>query len=316
MTDQSPPAGKLTFRQLEIFLAASRSESFSAAAKKLDVAQPSLSAAIAKVEHQLGVTLFDRTTRNVTLTAEGARLAVAAADLIKIYRSSIQNLASGAQPEARVRFAAPPALLGGTVAPIAIREFRRRFPDYQVTFHDVDRREAIKLLVGGSVDFAIVNDPPNLAEVEKRVIGETSFEVIIAADHPLAKRKSVTWQDLETAPLILAGNLRRRGLIQEAWESAGHDLRPTYEVNELRTGVGMAAAGLGFVLLPEGYLDPELPAHLAAVRLESDSFKRPLGLLRLKSQPLSDPTQHLAELLERQLQSRQKTRKPRTGKTR
>ena len=75
--------------------------------------------------------------------------------------------------------------------------------------------------------------------------------------------------DLATVPLILAGNLQRRGYLQGVWEAAGYDLRPRYEVNELTTGLGMAAAGLGFILLPHSYLARPLGPRIVAVRLAS-----------------------------------------------
>jgi LysR family transcriptional regulator, carnitine catabolism transcriptional activator len=287
MSEDATPSGNLTIRQLEIFLVASRSESFSAAAKKLAISQPTLSSAVARIEQQLGVTLFDRTTRRVVLTSAGGRLAVAAADLVRIYHSSISNLRAAPENSPRIRLSVSPTL-GAVVAPAAIAAFRETHPDFEVTLHDVDRQDAITLLTDRMTDFAIMNDAPTLADLEREVIGDTWFDVVVASTSPLASLSSVRWKDLAGTPLILAGSLQRRGYLQSVWENAGYQFQPRYEVNELTTGLGLAAAGLGYVLLPHSYLSRPLDRGLAAVRLNSPAMARPLELLFLKASPPSD----------------------------
>jgi DNA-binding transcriptional LysR family regulator len=294
------PSGNVTIRQLEIFLVTSRSESFSAAAKRLGITQPSLSTAIARIEQQLGVTLFDRTTRRMDLTNSGGRLAVAAADLVRIYHSSISNLRSAPETAPRLRFSISPTM-GAVVVPNAIAAFRDFHAEHEITLHDVDRQQAITLLTDRVTDFAIMNDAPGLAELEREVIGDTWFDAVMSTTWPLARRDAVQWDDLKDIPLILAGNLQRRGYLQSVWESAGFDLRPRYEVNELTTGLGMAMAGLGFVLLPHSYLRRPLESGLAAIRLASSAFERSLEFLYLKESPPNEAARTFLRLLRAEL---------------
>lgn len=303
MDEARTATGNLTIRQLEIVVVASRSESFSAAAKKLGVAQPSLSIAIAHVERQLGVQLFNRSGRRVTVTTHGARLAVAASELLYIYRSAVRGIQNREAITSKIRFGILPGL-GAWVAPAAIREFRASYPGFDVALHDAPPSEGLRLLLDGIVDFAILNEPPDMAGLSAEIIGESHFKVVVATNSPLAKRQSVSWQDLVGETLIHSGGLQRRGYVQRLWEEAGYELQPRYEVNELATATGMAAEGLGFVLMP-GYFHPEMvDRRLASVPLSSDAVGRNLYLVRVKGAALSPEAEALVGLIRSKLVSR------------
>lgn len=289
--------GNLTIRQLEIVMVASKSESFSAAAKKLGVTQPSLSTAIAQVERVLGVQLFNRAGRSVTVTTHGARLAVAATELLHIYRSAVRGIQNAEATTTKIRLGVLPGI-GAWVAPAAVREFRAACPGFDVALYDPMPSEGIQLLLDGILDFMILTEPPDISGLEAEIIGKTYLQIVVSKDSALAKRDSVGWQDLASESLIHAGGLRRRGYVQRLWEEAGYDLRSRYEVNETATGIGLAAEGLGFVLTPD-YFHPEIvDARLAAVPLSSDAAGRNLYLVRLKGSKLSAEARILIDLIQ------------------
>jgi len=300
MVARASSAGSLTIRQLQIFLVASRSASFSSAAEKLGISQPSLSASIARLEQQLGVSVFDRSTRHMKLTREGGRLAIAAADLVHIYQSTIRNIHNQADPVARIRFAMVPALNGG-VAPAAIAQFRRQHPQYEVSLHDVSTEDAISMVQAAFVEFAVLSNAPRLVGMKQEIIGQTRIDVIASSQTDLGRQTSVTWDQLTELPLILAGSIKRRGHLQALWEEAGYELRPAYEVNDIVTAVSLAADGLGYVLLSNIYLPRPLNPRLAAVRLESASMPRPLHAVYLEGRDLPAPTLELIACIKAQL---------------
>ncbi len=90
----------LTHRQFEILIAAAEAGSFSAAAQRLKISQPSLSESIRRIEREIGARLFERTTRSLKLTAEGRHAATVARDAVRDFRHALDRLASGARGQA------------------------------------------------------------------------------------------------------------------------------------------------------------------------------------------------------------------------
>ncbi len=289
-------AGNLTFRQLELFDAAARAKTFSAGARTLGISQPTLSAAVAKLERQLNVALFDRSGRQMMLTSEGMRFALATADLLRIYRTSIANLRTSGAAARRVAFAVAPTL-GATVAAEAVASFKACHDGVEVTLHDIGRREAIALLLDGVIDFAVMVDAPASVHTRHETIGSTHFVAAFAVGSPLETRDTVGWSDLADHPLILAGDLRQRGLLQSMWESDGVDLRPAYEVVELTTGIGFASQGLGYVLLPSVFVSQSVTPHVSWARLDCPQLVRPLHIVSLKDRPLDETASALVDAL-------------------
>ena len=116
----------LTHRQFEILVAAAESGSFSAAAARLGISQPSLSESIRRIEQEVGTRLFERTTRSLKLTAEGRYAASVARDAVRDFKHALERLASGAHGgHGPIAIAALPSITCA-VLPAAIMRFRAR----------------------------------------------------------------------------------------------------------------------------------------------------------------------------------------------
>jgi DNA-binding transcriptional LysR family regulator len=85
------------------------------------------------------------------------------------------------------------------------------------------------------------------------------------------------------------------------WTGIGYDLRAAYEVNDVSTGIGFAAEGLGYLLLPHSYLPRPLDSRLVAVRLNEDSMRWPLQLIYPEDRTLSEPQRQLIACLQDEL---------------
>jgi DNA-binding transcriptional LysR family regulator len=196
-------------RQLQYFLAVADELNFTRAAERLDVVQQSLSTAIAQLEALLGIKLFERTTRSVTLTAEGAawlpyaRDALAAADRAA---EAAQDLAAGRVGRLRVGLAATAGL---DVTPRLLRAFAERFPRVELALQHFDFGDPVGGLRERRSDVAIVRPPFADDGLELVAIGTEPRYVVLAADHPLAERSTVDfaevadepWMDVDTDPI-------------------------------------------------------------------------------------------------------------------
>src|ERR1043165_9214758 len=96
---------KLTLRQMELLVAAADAATFSAAAATLGISQPSLSESIRRIEDELGMVLFERTTRSLKLTEAGARAAAIAREMVQDFRHALERLADNAS-QGRIAIAA------------------------------------------------------------------------------------------------------------------------------------------------------------------------------------------------------------------
>jgi LysR family transcriptional regulator, carnitine catabolism transcriptional activator len=149
----------LTHRQFEILVAAAEAESFSAAAQRLGISQPSLSESIRRIEVEIGTRLFERTTRSIKLTAEGRHVADVARDIVRDFKHGLARLASrGNNRQGRIRIAALPSI-AVAVLPAVIEVFRRVHPGIDIDLHDVLHERALVLLIEGTADIAVTLKP-------------------------------------------------------------------------------------------------------------------------------------------------------------
>ena len=142
----------LTHRQLEVLVAAADSESFSAAAQRLGISQPSLSESIRRIEREIGASLFERTTRSLKLTEDGRHAASVAREAVRDFKAALERLASrGAGRQGRIAVAALPSI-ACAVLPAAIQAFAREHPAVDIVLHDVQHERAVQMVTEGAVD--------------------------------------------------------------------------------------------------------------------------------------------------------------------
>src|SRR5215831_8415756 len=189
-------------RQLEYFLAVAETLNFTRAAERINVGQQSLSTAVAQLEAQLRFRLFERTTRSVRLTEAGeawlpyARAALAAADDAA---KAAADIAVGRAGLLRVGLATTSAL---EVTPRVLRAYREAHPGVHVLVQHFDLADPSGGLRSGTSDVAIVRPPFDPEGLELHEIGDEPRLVMLAADHPLADRRSVRFREIEREPWV------------------------------------------------------------------------------------------------------------------
>lgn len=187
-------------RQLQYFLAVADELNFTRAAERLNIAQQALSSAIAQLEALLGVKLFERTTRTVTLTSAGetwlpyAREAFAGAGRAA---DAARDLAAGRRGLLRVGLAATTAL---DLTPRLLRAFAERFPLVDAQLEHFDFEDPSGGLHEHRTDVALVRPPFSDHGLELVALGTEPRFAVLAADHPLAERASVDFAELADEP--------------------------------------------------------------------------------------------------------------------
>jgi LysR family transcriptional regulator, low CO2-responsive transcriptional regulator len=197
----------VTHTQLTAFLAVVRHGSVTAAAQELYVTQPSVSAAVAALERELGVELTERAGRNVRPTAAGreyARYANHVVGLLKEGSEAAGRVAAGAHQ--RLRLGAV-LTAGEHLMPALIQNFRQHRPELQISLSVANRQEVFRSLAAHEVDLVVSGRAPDEGDFEAVAFADNEFALVTAPGDPLAKRPWVAVEELAERPWLV----RERG---------------------------------------------------------------------------------------------------------
>lgn len=245
----------MELRHLRYFVAVAEELSFTKAAQKLRLAQPSLTRQVRNLEGEIGVRLLDRANNRVTLTNEGRLflfdskklLALAAASVAAVQR--LQHTGS-AQLNigyvANVHYGLLPATLGA---------FRKLCPQVALNLFDMCSGEQFEALDSHKIDLGFVGLRPAaaVAGIETACVSHDTMFVALPARHPLAARKKIRLSDLATqffigmAPRTHPG---ARDWLLELCQSAGFAAKILQEADDEPTAMRFVADGLGVTLVP------------------------------------------------------------------
>lgn len=287
----------LTLRQLELFTATMREGSFTQAAEKLRISQPALSAAIRKIEAELGLALFDRTTRSVQPTADGRHLFAVAEDLLRNFKVAMQGVAERADGlHGRLTIAVLPSV-AASILPRALMQLQRKYPGIDVAIRDVMHERAVTMVADGLADFAVTTRIAETAALAYDEIGADRIHLVCRDDHVLAKGKgALPWSALEGhAYVAMAGSTSVRRLADAVLLQADFALQPRFEVEQIASCIALVSAGLGVTALPALTFSMFASDRLTMRPLTGPTISRQIGFLRLKGRQLSVPAVALAE---------------------
>ncbi|MCA2012043.1 LysR family transcriptional regulator [Cereibacter sphaeroides] len=281
---------------LQAFIAIADHGSFRTAAKALNLSQTALSHRIAKIEADLGLSLFVRTTRKLALTQEGLALLPRARRAIVDLEKSMSELKQlGQLRRQEVTLGCIPSLATSVLADVLGR-FAEEMPRVRVRVHDGYARVIASQVNGGEVEFGLAVRMGTHYELEFTSVVTEHFVAVCRHDHPLADRDSVTWAELADHRLI--GNT----VIAQALRMS--TLQPYYEfeAEQISTAVSFVKHGLGVTLLPAfeqyqpGYQD------LRKLRVTDPEVTREIGFMTRPDMPLSNPARVLMAHITVQLQ--------------
>jgi DNA-binding transcriptional LysR family regulator len=186
----------MELRHLRYFVAVAEELNFSRAAVRLHIAQPALSNQIKALETELGVQLLERTRRVVRLTEAGktllsdARPLLADAQTAELHARGAQKGESGTIHIGYVLTAANARLAS------IIKAFRQSYPGVQPDLAQLATGAQIAGIRSRQLDVGFVRPPVHAPEIETEVIGEEKMVLAVASEDPLARKKRLTWQDL------------------------------------------------------------------------------------------------------------------------
>lgn len=271
----------ITLRQLQAFIAVSKTGSFSSAAEMLHVTQPALTLMIKKLEHQLGVKLLERSVRGARLTTTGREFFPAVQRLVDELSEVVSNLTNYSMPrDGTVTLASIPSF-SGYILPDLLARFSMEQPKIRVILKDAipETRNIIDMVRTGALDFGIGPFSGGASELQFRKIMEDQLVVVARRDSTLAHQSEVQWVDLTSHPIIgLSYQSNIRMLVDDAFRNAGISKHPVSEVSLITTAIAMVRARMGVTVLPTTAVYNCNLEDLCMLRL-IPTVSRPLGLI-------------------------------------
>jgi LysR family transcriptional regulator, benzoate and cis,cis-muconate-responsive activator of ben and cat genes len=260
----------MELRHLRYFQAVAEELSYSRAAKRLHIAQPALTRAVQEVEADLGAPMLERNRRTVRLTPAGQVLLRETAILLERWDEAIRRVrrtAAGEEGELRLGYIGPPTqpffgrLLG---------EYRRRYPRVSIHLEERTPERVWEMLAKGRLSAALTRPVSTTENLGLRTIllREERLGAIVPVSHPLAKRRSVAWKDLERESLVVLARREGVGLhdaVLANCRQAGFLPRLAHTPSLIGTVLSYVEAGAGVGIVPECVITAGLPLRFAAL---------------------------------------------------
>lgn len=280
---------------LSAFLEVAHCESFSQAAENLHLTQPAVSKRIHTLEEALGVSLFDRVSRRITLTEAGRALLPRAKQLIidlEDMKRAVGNLTGPITGTLKIGTSHH---IGLHRLPPALRAFSTQCPQVRLDIRFIDSEEAYEAVLSGDLELGIVTLPPERDErLINRLVWDDPLAFVAGAEHPLAQHHRIELNDLTHHPAILpSGSTFTRQIASKLFEQRGLDLEVSMTTNYLETIKMMASIGLGWSVLPASMADNDLKI----LNVNGISLSRSLGVVYHPKRTLSRAAQAMLSLL-------------------
>ena len=243
----------MELRVLRYFLTVAREQSFTRAASRLHITQPTLSRQLAALEEELGTVLFDRGGRHITLTDEGLLLKRRALEILDLEDKILEEFHSDeSEIEGIIHIGCGEFVAVETLAEI-LGQYKKQYPLVQITLHTGTADTILSKMNQGLIDLGLFMEPVNTEDLEYIRIRESDQWVTgMRPEDPLAEKEFITKEDLMGKPLILP---ERLGVQSELANWFGEDfqkLNIAYTSN-LGTNAGILAVhGLGYPVSIEG----------------------------------------------------------------
>ena len=272
----------MEMNQVRYFLAVCEHRNFTHAASASNVSQPSLTAAIKKLEDEMGGVLFIRDRAGCRLTALG--------NLLRPRLERIQSETIDAKAEAlrHVRLDRVPIsvglgeTIGNNIISSAVERFRQRLPEAEIELIVGATETLLSGLRDGEHDIVVTAEQVNPELYRIDHLYRESYRVVVAKGHPMRDRGSVTLGDLAQIDMLDRPNCEMRDTLHSTCAERGHVLYAAYRSNRIEWLLELARKGSGAVILPDTAI-PDDP-DLIALDIQDLEIARDVSALRFRHQ--------------------------------
>ena len=271
----------ISIRQLTAFVSVADNGSFTRASEQMHLTQSAVSGLIKELESSLGIVLFDRTTRQLSLSVVGHHLLPQARRILnemQLFENEASSLTSLAQGQVRLAV----SQFAASSMPAVIAQFAKVYPDISVSLLDCSAENVLEHIQNIEVDLGVGTERGFMEsedDISADLLYQLPFCVVMPDNHALAQKSEVVWQDLVDIPLITLQGPFIEQVTAELDESiASHIQQARYKVNFMSTALEMTRQGFGITLcLP--YM-PEVIDWVSANGLQMRPLAQPVKIRR------------------------------------
>ncbi|MEM1439601.1 MAG: LysR family transcriptional regulator [Pseudomonadota bacterium] len=273
----------MEMNQVRYFLAVCDHRNFTQAARASYVSQPSLTAAIKKLEDEFGGPLFLRDRAGCRLTSLGA--------LVRPHIEAVQQQALEAKDEAsrfnRLERVPISVGLGETIGQNRVANsvecFRTKHPKADIELIVESQSSLLHRLREGALDVAVTSSEANDELYRVDPLYSEEYRAVLAASHKLSRHAGISLETLSKTNMLDRLNCEMRESLHQSCEERGHNLYAAYRSNRVEWLLAMARKESGVVILPESAI-PDEPG-LISLPIDGLEIRRNIVALRYKHQP-------------------------------
>jgi len=290
----------MELQQLKYMVALSQEHHFSRAARRANVTQPTLSQQLKKMENELGIPLFERSSRGVKLTPAGERFlpyALATLDSLEKGVAALQE--ESGKIAGRIKIGAIP-----TIAPYLMPQIlvalRRRALHLAIDVYEETTSLLLESLKAGKIDVGILSLPIEDPTLISKSLGKEEFFLAVGREHPLGKKKWVVPKDIKNEKLLILqeGHCFSEQAL-EYCKRLRQDTEIVFQGSSLVSVMKLAAAGEGITFVPKMAVDRKENPSLIFIPFVRPKPSREVGIVWRISAPITNAHRYLMEITER-----------------
>ncbi len=289
---------KVNFELYKVFYYVASTLSFSEASRRLFISQSAVSQAVKQLEQKLGVPLFLRTTKKISLTTEGEKLFRYIEPAINLISAGEAQMVTEDPLEGgKLRIGASDTICRYFLVPY-IEKFHKKFPNVQISITNQTSKNCIGLLDNGQVDIVIVNYPNTCITGKYELTELKSFkDVFLCGEkYRYLSEKEVSIKELAGLPLlVLDGNSSTSDFLKQLFRKNRIQLVPEFELTSNDLLIDLTKIGLGITFVPD-YCLPEENAGLYNIRVSEQYEERKLVAVLNENLPVAATTREFIQL--------------------
>lgn len=245
----------LEFRQLLYTVQIAQEKNFSRAAEKLHIAQPSLSQQLSKLEKEIGVLLFQRSTNSVELTNAGAVFVEKAQKILDMVNQLHKEMDDISQMRKGHLTVGSLPITGAHILPLVLPAFHSRFPEIEVTLVEDSTARLEQQTLDGQTEISLLTLPLLNESLDYEPVFEENIVLAVPPGHRLASElatgRDIGLTELEHEPfIVLKKGQGFRNISLDLCRGAGFEPRIVFESGNIETVQSLVAAGMGIAFVP------------------------------------------------------------------
>ncbi|MFT5171939.1 MAG: DNA-binding transcriptional LysR family regulator [Gammaproteobacteria bacterium] len=288
----------LSTRHLRALVGVAQYRNFAAAATDLGVSQPTLTRTVRRAEDMLGVALFTRTTRRVSLTEAGQEFIPLAQRLLGDLGLGLRNIRELAKVERGQLTIATLMTVAHGVLPPAVARFAERYPSVGIDLREGVQASVLEEVRSGSADFGLGDEADIGGPLESDRLGVYGFSVVLPKGHRLLRKESLTLEDIADERLVaMPKDAAARRTLDAVSLAAGVSLNSHFTTSQFTTAFELVSVGLGVAVVPSIFFARPHPADVSSRPLDAPGAVQRLAVITRSDRVLTPAASAFLDVL-------------------